>query len=307
MPDDYRAGVRQSHRDAPNGAALTGKTVAVTHPAWHSCGTHQVIASQLRAYRSLGARVISIALMDDVTPAIGRGARWRDYRSHSRDLVADEKHETSAGVLDLFRTSLLRKGLWPFIHGDQASWLVELAKCAPLPEGLDTDAIDLIHANHFFVMPFVEKLRKKRRIPVVIDTHDIQARQYELRNRSEFSIPPYVGYDELLAVELDWTRRADVCIHLNAEEYETFRGLLPTSRHELVYPSVSPAPVGDRGSQVMLVASNNAANYLSVRWFLEKVLPLAPETPVTNSWRYRGRGQKARRTALREESRPVQG
>lgn len=278
MPDDDWTTAHQSSKR--DGATLLGKTVAVVHPAWHSCGTHQVLAGQLRAYRSLGARVISIALMDDVTPTVGRGARWKKYRSHSWDLAADEKHETSAGIWDLFNTALLRKGWWPLIHGDQATWLVELAKRAPLPGGLDAGAVDLIHANHFFVMPLVERMHKRRHIPVLLDTHDIQARQYELRNRSGLSIRPYVGYDEMLAVELNWTRRADACIHINSEEYATFRQLLPSSRHELLYPSVASASIGAGRSRVMLVASNNAANYFSVRWFLERVLPLAPETPV---------------------------
>ena len=92
--------------------------------------------------------MLSIALMDDVTPAIGRGERWKDYRSHSRSSLP-MRNTNVCHVVDLFRTALLKKGWWPLIHGDHASWLVELAKRAPLPEGLDTGAIDLIHANHF--------------------------------------------------------------------------------------------------------------------------------------------------------------
>ncbi len=156
------------HQSGSGRAALTGKTIAVVHPAWHSCGTHQVIASQIRAYKKLGARVLSVALMDDVTPSIGRGERWKNYRLHSQDLAADERYESSATIADLFRTALLKDGWLPLIHGDHATWLVELVKRAPLPEALDTGAIDLIHANHFFVMPFVERMRERRRIPVVL-------------------------------------------------------------------------------------------------------------------------------------------
>jgi len=118
-------------------------------------------------------------------------------------------------------------------------------------------------------------MRKGRRIPVALDTHDIQARQYELRNRAGFFIPPYIGYDDMLTIELEWTKRADVCIHINAEEFATFHRLLPDARHELVYPSVAAAPSGVTGRQIILVASNNAANLISVRWFLKEVLPLS--------------------------------
>ena len=151
-----------------------------------------------------------------------------------------------------------------------------------MPDGLDIDEIDLVHANHFFVLPLVERMLEKRRVPVLLDTHDIQARQYEVRNRAEFFIPPYTRYHEMLAVELDWTRRADVCVHINAEEHATFSRLLPASRHELIYPSIAPASSLEAiGSGAMLVASNNAANYLSVRWFRKNVLPRAPQTPIS--------------------------
>jgi len=269
------------HQSGSGRAALSGKTVAVVHPAWHSCGTHQVIVSQIGAYKKLGARVLSIALMDDVTPSVGRGARWKDYRAHSRDLAADERYESSATIPDLFKTTLLKDGWWPLTHGDQATWLVELMKRAPLPEALDTKAIDLIHANHFFVLPFAEKMRERRSIPIVLDTHDIQARQYELRNRAGFSIPPYVGYTRMLAVELHWIKRADVCIHLNSEEHAAFEQLLPLAQHELIYPSIAPAAPHDNGDRAIFVAGNNAANYISVRWFLKYIVPRVPEISIS--------------------------
>jgi glycosyltransferase involved in cell wall biosynthesis len=167
------------------------------------------------------------------------------------------------------------------IHGDHATWLVELVKRAPLPEALDTGAIDLIHANHFFVMPFVERMRERRRIPVVLDTHDIQARQYELRNRAGFSIPPHVRYNSMLAIELEWIERADLCIHLNSEEYATFGQLLPQSRHELIYPSIAPVAPGPNGDRAIFVAGDNAANYISVRWFLKYIVPHVPEMSIS--------------------------
>lgn len=269
------------HQLPPGRAALSGKTVAVVHPAWHSCGTHQVIASQIKAYKKLGARVLSVALMDDVTPSIGHGGRWKNYRLHSRDLAADERYESSATIPDLFKTALLKDGWLPLIHGDHATWLVELVKRAPLPEALDTGAIDLIHANHFFVMPFVERMRESRRIPVVLDTHDIQARQYELRNRTGFSIAPHVRYNSMLAIELQWIERADLCIHLNSEEYATFGQLLPQCRHELIYPSIAPVAPGPNGDRAIFVAGDNAANYISVRWFLKYIVPHVPDMSIS--------------------------
>ena len=80
-------------RDRAEGGAipLAGKTVVIVHPAWHSCGTHHVIVSQLAAYKFLGARTISIAVMDNLlpAPALGgdraSGSRKGNDRLHSRE------------------------------------------------------------------------------------------------------------------------------------------------------------------------------------------------------------------------------
>jgi polysaccharide biosynthesis protein PslH len=254
--------------------SLAGKTVAVVHPAWHSCGTYQVIRSQIQAYKALGARVLSIAMMDDVTRTSDDGARWRDYKSESKSLTADARFYTASPLSELFMTGLLSQGWWPFLHGNHTKWLLELAKRAPLPAGLDREEIALIHANHYFTMPLVDKLRSGRNIPVMLETHDIQARQYELRNQKHFTIPPHATFANMLADELDWVKMADIAIHLNDEECQAFRNLLPNSHHELLNPAVQSAELSQNGDTLLVVASNNVANVNSVEWLLKEVLPL---------------------------------
>jgi glycosyltransferase involved in cell wall biosynthesis len=68
-------------------------------------------------------------------------------------------------------------------------------------------------------------------------------------------------------------------VHLNDEEDADFRRLLPESRHALIYPAVAEAPRA-RGREVIIVASDNYANFVSLRWFLKEVVPLAPEARV---------------------------
>lgn len=261
-------------------APLAGKTVAVVHAAWHSCGSYQVNVSQLIAYKSLGARVISVAMMDNPGPPGPQGPRWAAYLAASRDLPADARYFSGPPQSALASLGLLRDGWWPLIHGDQASWLAELARRAPLPNGIEAERIDFVHANHYFTLPFVETLLARRRAPVVVETQDIQARQYVLRNKGGFFIPPYATYDDMLEVELAWMRRADLCVHLNEEEHVAFQRLLPQARHALVYPAVSPVPLGGGGREIVIVASDNYGNFVSLRWFLNEVLPLAPGVPV---------------------------
>ena len=66
---------------------LNGRTVAIVHPAWHSCGSHQVFVSQARAYRSLGAKVISVAIAD--APGATEGSnQHKSYLAATADLDA---------------------------------------------------------------------------------------------------------------------------------------------------------------------------------------------------------------------------
>ncbi|WP_245275698.1 glycosyltransferase [Methylosinus sp. sav-2] len=262
------------------GRKLDGKTVAIVHPAWSSCGTYRVICAQALAYRALGARVLSIALMDAPTAQAPRGKRWRKYLSETHDLPVDERYFSGPPTRSLASLSLLKDGWWPLIHGDQASWLIELVERTPLPNGLDDEAIDLVHANHFFTLPFVRRLVGKRRAPVVLETHDVQASQFLLRNRDGFFISPQIGFDALLAIELEWMRTADICVHLNYEECELFERLLPQMRHALVYPAVPPAAQSRRSERIIAVASGHYPNYLGIKWLLEEVLPLAPQVSI---------------------------
>jgi glycosyltransferase involved in cell wall biosynthesis len=168
-----------------------------------------------------------------------------------------------------------------WLHGNYAATWIEASRLAALPQSITAlSRIDLIHCNHFFCMPAAARLGARHGSPILLDTHDLQARQYALRNRAGFWLPPAASYEEMLADELDAMRPADVLIHLNAEEAAAFQELLPTKRHALLYPAVAAMPVGAGGSESILVASANYPNFLGVRWFLQEVLPLAPEVPV---------------------------
>lgn len=250
------------------------------HAAWHSCGSYQVNVSQIAAYRALGARVVSVAMMDALGPPPPQGARWEAYLAATRDIGADARYFSGPPVSALASPRFLARGYWRLIHGDQASWLIELSRSAPLPDGFETETIDFVHANHYFTLPFVETLLRGRRAPVVLETQDIQARQYVLRNKGGFFIPPYATHDDMLKVELDWMRRADLSAHLNEEEHLDFEKLLPTARHALIYPAVKEVPRA-RGRETIIVASDNYANYMSLRWFLQEVVPLARDARVS--------------------------
>ncbi|MFV0279573.1 MAG: glycosyltransferase, partial [Rhodoblastus sp.] len=277
---------------------LAGLTVAVVHAAWHSCGSYQVNVSQAAVYKRLGAHVISLAVRE-WPPGQSRlsDPRWRDYISNTRDMPADERYYANMPGSVLARPAFWLDLYWPLIHGDHARATAAMTRFARLPAELASRRIDLIHCNHFFCIPAARNLSASA--PLIIETQDVQALQYHLRNEGIFVVPPRATYDELLASELAWLRKADLLVHLNAEEWETFDRLLPDMNNALVYPAVEEAPTGPGGSDIVIVASGNFPNTLSVEWFLEKVAPHAPHAEVRIAGNVDG-ALKARNPALFE-------
>jgi glycosyltransferase involved in cell wall biosynthesis len=278
-----RVGARLASKDREaepfHGAPLHGKTVVLIHPAWHSCGSHKVFVMQAQAYRALGARVLALALAD--FPGHVRDS-WAHsaYLDGSQDLPADCRYFAGMPRGAVFTPAFLRS-FKDWLHGNYATMLVETIKLATLPVELaELPEIDLIHCNHFFCMSAAMKLRGNRDCPILLDTHDLQARQYVLRQSGFWTLPPAATYESMLAVELANMDAANVLIHLNTDEAASFDRLMPHKRHVLVFPGVEPISVGQGGSGLIIVASANYPNFLGIFWFLTDVVPHIPELPI---------------------------
>jgi glycosyltransferase involved in cell wall biosynthesis len=264
---------------APTSPPLAGRVVAIVHPAWHSCGSHQVFVSQARAYRSLGAKVVSLAIAD--TPGcVDESPASKAYFAATGDLEADVRLFTGMPLRKILNGGFLLAGN-KWLHGNDAATWIAVARLAAIPDALAlAPRIDLIHCNHFFCMPAAVRLRERHACPILLDTHDLQARQYALRNRARFRLPPAARYEDMLEIELDAMRPADLLIHLNDEEAAAFKKLVPDKRHALLYPTVNAMPAGPGGGNLIIVASANYPNFLGLLWFLREVLPLAQGVPV---------------------------
>ncbi len=252
---------------------LAGKTVALIHPAWHSCGSHNVFVAQAEAYRSLGAKVLDLAITDFPGRTASKG-----YFAATEDLGTEARF-FGGMPLGAVATPEFLRATNDWLHGDYAAMLIETARQSMLPDEVRDAPIDLIHCNHFFCMPVAVKLRGNRGCPVLLDTHDLQARQYALRNRDAWTLTPKATYETMLARELAQMRDADVLIHLNSEEAEAFGALLPEKRHALIFPALTPTPLG-HGDDIIIVASSNYPNFLGMKWFLREVMPLLGDAPV---------------------------
>lgn len=220
-----------------------GRTVAIVHPAWHSCGTYQVVLGQIEAWTQLGARVVTIACSDQPGFVSERGWIWKNFTTATPELDAHERHCVGAPLSSVFAPAFLGKVFWPYIHGDQAVIRAGMISRAKLPTALTNETFDIVHCNHFFCMPVALRLARGK-APVLMDLHDLQARQFVIMNEGLPWLRPLANYEQMLGRELELMRQADVLLHLNAEEDEAFRKLLPEKRHELIYPAVPPVPTG---------------------------------------------------------------
>jgi len=258
---------------------LAGRTIALVHPAWHSCGTYRVVLGQVAAYRALGARVAPIAVSSDPGFTPKSDWIWRSFRRATPELDSGERHFAGAPFRAMLDPHFLKTVLRPYLHGDQAVIRTGMAERAEFSQELRAMSFDLVHCNHFFLMPVAERLAR-RRAKIMLDSHDLQARQFVLMNERMPWLKPHVSYEAMLAQELAQMRRADLLIHLNAEEAEEFRALLPQSAHALLYPAVPAAPTGPGGEDIVIVSSNNSANVESAIWFLREIAPELAGLPI---------------------------
>ena len=260
-------------------APLAGRYVALVHPAWHSCGTYRVVLGQIAAYRALGARVFPVAVATDPGFAPRRSWIWRSFVRATPELSDGPRYFAGAPFHAALAPSFLKNVLWPYLHGDQAAIRSGLAERALLSKELQGRTFDLVHCNHFFLMPVARRLGRGA-AKILLDSHDLQARQFALMNERTPWLRPRVSYEAMLAQEIAAMAQADVLIHLNAQEKQDFERLLPQKTHALLYPAVPEAPTGPGGEEVVLLASNNSANVESVIWFLREVVPRAPGVAV---------------------------
>jgi polysaccharide biosynthesis protein PslH len=129
-------------------------------------------------------------------------------------------------------------------------------------------------------MPAARALRAERGCRIVLESHDVQARQFVLRNEKAWRLRPKATFEEMLGLEMAQMAEADLLIHLNDEEAKTWAAYLPDKRHALLYPAVKSVAANRGGRDLIIVASDNYPNFLSVAWFLEEVRPRARDVAI---------------------------
>jgi hypothetical protein len=109
---------------------------------------------------------------------------------------------------------------------------------------------------------------------VVSETHDIQSEHMFSSAYRLWAVGENSSYEAYLRDEFHYSNLADELVHLNAAEFDTFKEALPDKKHHLIYPGLHRPPKSSdtrRDLDFLIVASDNEANYNSLRWFLDNV------------------------------------
>ena len=229
--------------------------MAVVHPAWHSCGAYEVYVGQADAYRALGADVVTVTCSDE--PGFEPGsARWERYRGLTPEMEAMPRFFAGVSFARFLTPRFFARAVIPYWQGDGAAMREGFAEGSEISQGALAQPVDLVHCNHFFCMPVAQRIA--RGAPIVLDTIDVQARQFDIINdAARFVLPPRATFDAMLRQELAAMRPAAGLLHLNAEEMDFFQARLPDNAHHLLYPAVRAMTGAAEGKDILIVASNN--------------------------------------------------
>ncbi len=149
--------------------------------------------------------------------------------------------------------------------------------------------IEIIYANHVFQIMLAEKVaafpisNSRARPEIIVETHDIQSSlNIKSLRRNTFSrVPDF--YHQLIRDEVSLLSKADKITHLSVDDMAFFSSLLPSKKHFLIPPTLSPAverkltAIRSASSPKLIdflwVGNDNPGNIQSVQWFFEYVMP----------------------------------
>ena len=281
----WRSG--KMHVDQMTVQASREPVAIIVAPPWLRTGTGRVIEAQIEYYRARGFRTAFVAVANHPLH-VKSDPMWRRFREGAEDLACDVVAIAALRRRPRPRTPL-RRIRQLFCRRTALDWIIELGTIANLPVDLvdfaGSDALCVMHVNHVYTMGFAERLAKclsSQRVPTIVDTHDIQAHIISDNGYENPWTRRQDSQDELLKREVRWLSRADVLVHISAEDLAFFSARIPWRPHVLAVPPV-PGPqrsISDEAAppaDLLFVGTGHIANLKALVWFFEAVWPiLAP-------------------------------
>ncbi len=215
--------------------ALGPKTVVIIGPPWPRSGTGRGMQNQVDFYRDRGYFVVFICVPVHCSFSESH-PDWDRLRAGMEELGADRTFFAYINETK-FKIAKYKEWLRHSFHGTALDWIVFTAASAQLPaeakrflRGLN---VTLAHVNHVFTLQFARDLlkstiRSRANVPMIVETHDIQA--VALQDRGE--INPWTHrtdtLDALIRSEISHLAKTQVLIHVSVDDLNFFEARLPT-------------------------------------------------------------------------------
>ncbi len=176
-------------------------------------------------------------------------------------------------------------------RGTALDWIVLTGKSAELPDSANRLIGDLpvalINVNHVFTLGFAQQLLRQvvrggRRVPMILETHDVQAHLLNERNE----INPWThradSLDQLLNCELSLLKKTKVLVHCSVDDFNYFKSRLPHMPHVLAMPCINESFISEVDAatpssepiDLLFVGQSTDPNCAALKWFFEQVWPL---------------------------------
>jgi glycosyltransferase involved in cell wall biosynthesis len=265
------------------------QSVIIVGPPWVRCGTTRVMQNQIAYYRQRGYRTIFVAVA--IQWDFWRdSALWDGFKEGVHELGADDvviaALDRDKYVATKYAATLRHAG-----RGTALDWVIDIARSSQLLPNdirlIRESNVALIHVNHVFTLGFARRMRRQwvrdgSRLPMIVDTHDVQSRV--LLERGDLN--PWTKRSDTmersLKSEKSILKQADVLVHCSVDDLKFFEQLMRDKQHVLTLPAIDEAfisaangssPALPKTIDLLLVAASHAANLAAVKWLLEQVWP----------------------------------
>lgn len=268
--------------------------VIIVGPPWVYSGPATVIQNQIAFYRSRGYLVLFVAVAVDRWHLGTNTAIWDAFKEGAQGLGADYVL-VAAFDREQYTRAKYTASIRHALRGTVLDWIVAIGKSARLPDDaarfICSLPVALIHVNYVYTMGFALRLRRQLvrggdRVPIILETHDVQA--HLLQHRGDLN--PWKRRPDslqgLIRSEKGLLDKADVLVHVSADDSEFFKMQMPYKPQILTLPTIDESLISAVNAicspsaeqiDLLFVGQAYIPNALALKWFFEQVWPLVSE------------------------------
>jgi glycosyltransferase involved in cell wall biosynthesis len=215
---------------------------------------------------------------------------WDDIKAGMMELDADR---IFFAPIDDRRFVLGKYTGWVrhLFRGTALDWIVLTATSAKLPDDafrlIRESHVALIDVNHVFTLGFAQRLLRRvvragRRVPIILETHDVQSHLLEERHELNPWTHRADKSGQLLNSEFSLLRHTRVLVHCSVDDFNFFKLQLPHKPHVLALPSIDEKFISKVDAacstsdqiDLLFVGQSTDPNCTAMKWFFEEVWPL---------------------------------